>query len=326
MAGTLAPVLQELHNASTDPEEQKYYSLIRLIFTEDELPMNQGALNALFRRNSIPQRNGVEVHIGAEAFVPFAFDLKDKLAQFETLYPDVNLQRSILSVAIEKLTGEGQKTFENRAVKFLEFLRLFLRKQYTPQQIAQILDNIQLYTYLLTYNKDWRNSIPKQNRNNRANLFNSYSTNKSPFIELLATLYEQDKQHMELNDAQTRLQDRLFAHIPNYNASKSDIVKEILREYIGDDVNTMNLTSSEEDVEIQDPTGNRCMRSIAKEYTCPSTGKKYNLCPETIKLYGPTENDPEPSLPKICHHFTQDGGRRRRTRKRARRSKKTRRT
>jgi len=318
MAGTLAPVLQELHNTSTDPEEQKYYTLLHLILTEDELPMNQGALNALFRRNSIPQRNGEEFHIRAEAFVPFAFDLKDKLAQFETLYPDVNLQRSILSVAIEKLTGEGQKTFGNRAVKFLEFLRLFLRKQYTPQQIAQILDNIQLYTYLLTYNKDWRNSIPKQNRNNRTNLLNTYARNRFPFIELLATLYEQDKQHVELNDAQTRLQDRLFAHIPNYNASKSDIVKEILREYIGDDVNTMNLTPSEQDVEIQDPLGSRCMKSIAKKYTCTSTGKIYNLCPETFNTYGPTNKDPTNSLPDLCSGFSQDGGRQRRTRKRVR--------
>ncbi len=310
----LRPVLKELHDTSTDPEEQKYYKLLHLIITEEELPMNQSSLNALFRRNAIPQRNGLDYHIGIDVLFPLVLELKPILLQLATQYPDATQQRNILRIAIQKLTGEGQKSFENRGVKFLEFLSIFLRKNYTPKQLQRVLDNSQLYTYLLTFNKDWRSVISSANRRNRNALFEAYINTREPFIQLLVTLYNEDKHRAGLKKAQELLQERLLAGLPSYTESTPDILRNVLEEYIGKDVKGMNFIPPP----YTDALGESCTQSEAIKYVCSRTGKSVLFCPETITTYGPSEEDPTNSLPDVC---SQLGGKRKTRRRKTRKSK-----
>jgi hypothetical protein len=316
MAGII-PVLRELQGSSTNPEEQKYYKLLHLILTEPELPTNQASLNTLFRRNAIPQTNGTDYKINSDVLFSLAFDIKSSLEELATKYPDVSQQRNILRVAIEKLTGEGQKPFENRGVKFLQFLSIFLRKQYTPEQIQRILDNSQLYTYLLTFNKDWQTVITKENRRNRNAVFRAYINNQTPFIELLVSLYNQDKERLGLEQAKENLTERIVSQLPVFTTTTPTILNEILRDYIGDEAELTFTVPP-----YTDALGDSCTRSEAIEYMCAATGKKVLFCPETISTYGPSNADSTNSLPDVC---TQLGGRRktRKTRRRKTRRRKT---
>jgi hypothetical protein len=312
----LRPLLRELHDASAEPEEKKYYKLLQLILTEPDLPTNQPSLNNLFRRYEIPQKNGFEYHIQSDILFTLAVDIKSDLEKLATMYPDVNQQRNILRVLIDKLTGEGIKSFENRGVKFIQFLSLLLRKRYTPEQLQQILENSQLYTTLLTHNKDWTMAISEDNRGNRNALFQSYTRNQTPFVELLVSLYNEDKGRLGPDQAKEKLVNRIWYSLSQRTRNTPDIIKEILREYIGAEADELVFN-----VDVVDLYGGQCKVEKLVDYMCEVTGRTVPFCPATIKDYGPQINGSPNILPEIC----QKAGGRRKSRKSRKSRRKTRR-